>query len=72
MRLPAFVAVAHQPGLLQHAEMFRYRRLRDSGPRGQRSDRLLAVAAEPLEDRPPGGIGKCSEQRIVSLGHSDR
>src|SRR4051812_3730612 len=58
MGLAAFVAVAHQPGLLQYPEMFRNGRLRDLGPRRQRADRLFAVAAQPLEDRPPGRVGE--------------
>jgi hypothetical protein len=58
MRLTAFVAVAHQPGPFQNAEMFRDVRLRNPGARRQRRDRLVAVAAQPLEDRPPCRIGK--------------
>ena len=54
VRLAAFVAVAHQPGLLQDAEMLRDGRLRDPGPRRQRPDRLLSFAAQPLEDAPAG------------------
>src|ERR1700733_7666994 len=50
MRLAAFRTVAHQPGLLENAEMFRDRRLRNSGLRRQGPDRLLAVAAQPLQD----------------------
>ena len=69
MGLAAFMAVAHQPGLLQHPEMFRDRRLRDAGPRRQGPDRLLAFAAQPLEDGPPGRVGERSEQHIVSVRH---
>ena len=44
-------------------------RLRDPGPSRQRPDRLLAFAAQPLEDRPPGRIGERPEQHIVSVRH---
>src|ERR1700722_19735812 len=43
VRLATFMAVAHQPGLLQHPEMLRDGRLRDPGPSRQRPDSLLAV-----------------------------
>ena len=36
--------------------------LRDAGLRGQRGDGLLAVAAEPLEERPAGRVGEGSEK----------
>ena len=65
MGLAAVLAVAHQARLFQHAQMLGDRRLRDPGPRGQRPHRLLAVAAQPLEDRPPGGIGQGLEQEIA-------
>jgi hypothetical protein len=38
--------------------------LRDPGSRCQRRDRLLSFAAEPLEERPSGGIGEAFEQRV--------
>jgi hypothetical protein len=69
VRLAAFVAVAHQPGLLQNPEMLRDGRLRDPGPRRQRPDRLLSVAAQPLEDGPPRRIGERSEKDVVALRH---
>ena len=67
MRLATFVAVAHQPGLLQDPKMLRDGRLRDPGPSRQSSDRLLSFAAQSLEERPPGRIGERSEELIVSL-----
>src|SRR5688572_11277010 len=70
MRLAALVAASHQPGLLQHSEMFRNDRLRDAGTRRQRPDRLLSLAAEALEERPPGGIGKRPEQNVLDFRHS--
>ena len=69
MRLASFMAVAHQPGLLQDAKMLGHRRLRDPGLSRQSPDRLLAVAAQPLEDGPPGRIGEGSEKHVVSIGH---
>jgi hypothetical protein len=44
-------------------------RLRDPGLSRQRPDRLLAFAAQPLEDRPPRGIGERPEQLIVRVRH---
>jgi hypothetical protein len=69
MRLAAFVAVMHQPGPLQNPEMLRYGRLRDPGLGRQRDDRLGSVATQPLEDGPPGRVGKRSEKDIVGLRH---
>jgi hypothetical protein len=69
MRLAAFVAIAHQAGLLQDPEMFGYRRLRDPGVSCQGANRLLAFAAQSLEDRPPGRIGERAKQHIVSVRH---
>jgi hypothetical protein len=63
------VAVAHQTGLLQNAEMFRDGRLRDTGESRQGSDRLLSFAAQSFEERPPGRIGKRPEEHIVSIRH---
>jgi hypothetical protein len=67
--LATFVTVAHQPGLFQDTKMLRDGRLRDPGPRRQSPNRLLAVAAQPLEESPPGRIGERSEQHIVSVRH---
>jgi hypothetical protein len=69
VRLPAFVAVADQPGLFQNDEMLRDGRLRDSGPGREGSDCLLPVAAQPLEDCPTRRIGERSEEDIVRLRH---
>jgi hypothetical protein len=64
MGLASFMAVTHQARLLQRAEMFRDRRLGNAGLRRQCPDRLLALAAKPLEDRPPCRVGKRPEQKI--------
>jgi hypothetical protein len=68
VRLATYVAVAHQPGLLQNPQMLRDGGLRDPGPGRQSSDGLLAFAAQSLEQRPPGWIGEGSKEFIVSLG----
>ena len=72
MGLAAFVAVAHQPGLPQHAEMFLNGRLRDAGLGRQGPDGLFALAAQPLEQRPPGRIGERSEQHVMGPRHRDQ
>jgi hypothetical protein len=69
MRLAAFVAIAHETGLLQDYEVFGDGRLRDPGVSRQHSDSLLAFPAQALEDRPPRRIGKRSEEQVLSLGH---
>jgi hypothetical protein len=58
MGLPPFMAVAHQPGLSEDPEVLRDRRLRDAGLDRQSPHRLLALTAQPLEQRPPGRIGQ--------------
>src|SRR5262249_56081852 len=63
------VGVGQQPGLLEAPKMLGDRRWRDPGPSRQCPDRLLSVAAQSLEDRPPSRIGERSEQYIVSLRH---
>jgi hypothetical protein len=63
------VAIAHQPGLLQESKMLRDGGLRDPGPNRQSPDRLLAFAAQPLEESPPGRIGERSEEHIVRVWH---
>src|SRR5882762_4455545 len=67
--LATFVAVAHQPGLLENPKMLRDGGLRDPGPGRQSSDSLLSFAAQSLEKRPPSWIGERSKEFIVSLGH---
>ena len=70
MGLAAVLAALHQPGLFQNAEMLGDGRLRNLGPRRQGPHRLLAVAAQPLEDRPPGRIGEGPEQCSCAFGIS--
>src|SRR5882757_8034734 len=69
VRPATFVAVAHQPGLLQDPEMLRDGRLRDPGLSRQGPDRLVSVATQPLEDGPSRRIGERSEKDIVGLWH---
>jgi hypothetical protein len=69
MRLATFMAVAHEPCLPENAEMLRDSRLRNPGPRRQRGNRLLSLAAQPFEDRPPSWVGERSEQQIVGVRH---
>jgi hypothetical protein len=69
VRLTTFVAVTHQPGLLQDAEMLRDGWLRDSGPSRQSPDCFLSIAAQSLEEGSPGRIGERSEQHILSVRH---
>jgi hypothetical protein len=65
------MAVTHQSRLFQGAKMLRDGRLRDPGLGCNRPNRLLSGAAEPLEDRPTGGIGERLEKCIVSVFHLD-
>ena len=65
MGLAALLPVEHQARPLQDAEMLRHRRLRDPGAGGERADRLLALPAQPLEQRPPCGVAEGSEQDVV-------
>lgn len=67
VRLAALGAVAHQAGPLQHTEMLRDGRLGNAGLGRQGTDCLLSVAAQSLEEGPPGWIGKGSEQNILSV-----
>src|SRR5262249_17051175 len=69
VRPATFVAVAHQPGLVQDRKMLRDGRLRDSSPRRQSPDRLLSFSAQSLEEGPPGRIGERPEEHIVSVRH---
>jgi len=71
VRLATFVAVEHQPGLLQDAKMFGDGRLRDPGPSRQSPDRLLPFTAQPLEEGSPGRIGERFEEHFVSVRHRD-
>ena len=69
VRLASFVAVAYQPGLLQDRKMLGYGRLRHLGPSRESADRLLSVAAQPLEDGAPRRIGERPEEHIVNVRH---
>src|SRR5688500_6941705 len=69
-RLAAFVSIANQTGFLQHRKMLRDRRLRNSGPRRQRTDGLLPVSTQSLKERSPRRVGKRFEENIVDSRHS--
>lgn len=69
VRLPAFVTVAHETGLLQDTEMLRHRRLRHARMRGQRGNGQFALLAEPLEQRAACRIGKRSEKQVLRVLH---
>ncbi len=69
MGLSSFMAVAHQPGLLQDPKMLRDGRLRDPGLSRQSPDRLLSFAAQPFEESPPGRIVERFEEHILSVRH---
>jgi len=62
VRLAAFVTVAHQPGLLQDAEMLRDCGLRHAGLDRQGADCLFSLAAQLLEDAVPD-----SEKNLTQL-----
>jgi len=66
------MAITHQPGLLEQAQMLRHDRLRYAGPRRQGADGLLPLAAEPLEQRPPGRISEGLEDHVLRGRHLDR
>ena len=72
---PAWVQIEEQlgdrieSGALQDPEVLGDRRLRNPGLRRQRSHRLLALAAQPLEDGPPRGVGESPKERIVRNRH---
>lgn len=67
MRLAALVSITDEAGLFQHAEVLRDRRLRYPGAGGERSDGLLSIPAEPLEDGSTGWICEGSEESVVRL-----
>ena len=72
VRLATFVAVAHQPGLLEDPKMLRDDRLRDPGPSRQSPDRLLYLSSQSLEESPTGRICQRPEEHILSIRHWDR
>jgi hypothetical protein len=65
------MAIARQAGLFQHPKMLRDGGLRDPGLSCERPDRLLALAAKTLEDRPPCRIGERSEEHVTGIWHWD-
>ena len=69
MGLASFMAIAHQPSLLQNAEMLSHGPLRDPGLNRQGTHCLLSFTAKPLKQGPSGGIGERSEEHILSVRH---
>ena len=65
VRLATFVAVAHQPGLLQDREMLGDRWLRDPGASLQGPDCLFSFATEVFEQSPPRRIGQYPEENVM-------
>ena len=53
----AFAAVAHQPRILQHAQVLRNGRARDRQSRGKLVY-SLGMVAQHLEDSQPGGVAQ--------------
>jgi len=53
----AFAAVAHQPRILQHAQVLRNGRARDRQSRGKLVY-SLGMVAQHLEDGQPGGVAQ--------------
>jgi hypothetical protein len=62
-------AVAHQAGALERREVLGDHGLRDTGALRQSVDGVVAVAGEPLEERPSGGVGESFEDAIGSVRH---
>src|ERR1700678_620302 len=67
MGLASSMPTAHQARVLEHSQMFRYRRLRDAGIVGQQPHRHFPFSAQPLEDCAAGRVGKGLE-KIVGYG----
>ena len=70
MGFTTLMAVAHKFCALEYDEMLGDGRLGDSGAAGQGVDGLLAIAREPLEDCPAGGVGKGFEDVICYGRHN--
>jgi hypothetical protein len=69
-RLAALVAIAHQPGLFQHAKMFRDGWLRNTRMKGQSPNALFAPPAQLFEEGSPGRIGERLEEDLMAIWHS--
>jgi hypothetical protein len=68
--LAPLAPVAHQAGPLQNAQVLGDRRLRDSGPLGERPHGLFAVVTQALEDRPAGRIAQGLEEGVLCDVHA--
>jgi len=62
VRLATFVAVAHQPGEFENAQMLGYGGLRDARLIGQRPYGLLPVTTQPFENCPASWVGEGLEE----------
>jgi len=72
MRLATVGAATHQSGLLEDAEVLGDNGLGDAGAGCQGAYGLFSLAAKPLEDGPPGGVGERSEERVLCFRHEQR
>ena len=69
MRLATFMAVAHQPGEFENAQMLGYGGLRDTRLIGQRSYGLLPVPTQPFENRTARRVGEGPEEDVGGGEH---
>src|SRR4051812_35090209 len=65
---PAGATGDHQPGLLQHAQVFHHPEPRHGQLGFQLGQRAAVPLEEPVEQAPPGGIGQSLEDAII-LAH---
>ncbi|OJY04498.1 MAG: hypothetical protein BGP04_03680 [Rhizobiales bacterium 62-17] len=68
----AVLAVAHQAGLFQNPKVLGNGGLRDAGLGRQGTDRLFALAAQPLENGPPGWVGEGSKEEVGGVRHHNQ
>lgn len=68
--LSALAAIANQPGPLQSGQVLGNHRLRYARVLSQSVDGEFAVAGEPLEDGPAGGVGESSEYIVCDVRHA--
>jgi hypothetical protein len=58
------MAIAHQAGEFENAQMLGYRGLRDTGSISQRPHGLFAVATQPFENSATGGVREGLEENV--------
>jgi hypothetical protein len=63
------VAVAHQPGEFENAQMLGYGGLRDARLIGQRPHGLLPVTTQPFENRTASRVGEGLEDDVGGAEH---